>query len=977
MRHTPSRATSAPDRSRRRVSATRRGLLAALTVTIVGTLMVAGAAPASAFPAKLSTNGQADFFFGTDVNSAGGSGGTVYKPESKLFYTGDGTSEPVRWWAVLGTTSPTSGVWLFELVNHNWAARVQLPQADPWAKADVVFDAGTLYVSTRDDMSSSSGNPRQSSLYKIPYQGNGAWGAAQGPFAIATGSMETLTLARDSANRIWVSYESGNQIKVGYTSPGETSFTTVTVSQSSVKADDISAVTAFGGDRIGVFWSDQNAKKDFFAWRADSAPVNAPWTVETAYGGGVAACPTATSNLCADDHMNVKVYQDQIYVAVKTSLNDASSANPNDPITALLRRSSSGTWSSYPIATVSQNVTRPITVLSPEQNKIWVWGTRGSEVDVWESSFTSPSFTSTAFIPWTKGSGVSPADPTSTKQTTTATSGTVVLTSASGRSQYWHNEFLPANVPPPNAPPTAQNKSTTATAGVAKTITLTGADAETCQLAFHRPAATLPSGATVSGPTDAACTGAGPFQDSATVTYTAPANFSGPDSFTYAVHDGAAGSNTATVSITVSAPPPNAPPTAQSVSATATAGTSTTITLTGADAETCQLTFVRPDATLGSGATVNGLANGPCTGSGPFQDTATVTYTAPANLSGPDSFTYSVHDGTAGSNTATVSITVGPPPISTVAFRASSFAANPIAKSLVVPVPAGVQAGDVMVAVVDVKAAPPVTTPGGWTPVSDTTNGSNFRQLVSWRVATASEPTSYKWSYGENRAASGAIVAYSGVATTDPVETFSAGTGTGTGITAPSITTAFDGAMIVGAFGINADSTISPPSGMTERGEIASAARLRTEVSDYVSPAGPTGAKVATAAAASANIGQLVALRPTVPPPANTPPVAEDVAATATAGVPTVITLGGVDRETCELAFDRPADTLPSGATISAPTGAACTGSGPFHDTATVTYTAPTLAFLLGGSDSFTYSVHDGAAGSNTATVSITVLPPF
>jgi hypothetical protein len=68
--------------------------------------------------------------------------------------------------------------------------------------------------------------------------------------------------------------------------------------------------------------------------------------------------------------------------------------------------------------------------------------------------------------------------------------------------------------------------------------------------------------------------------------------------------------------------------------------------------------------------------------------------------------------------------------------------------------------------------------------------------------------------------------------------------------------------MIVGGFGINADSTISPPAGMTERGEIVSATRLRTELSDYVvSPAGATGSKVATAATAAANIGQLIVVR--------------------------------------------------------------------------------------------------------------------
>ena len=61
-----------------------------------------------------------------------------------------------------------------------------------------------------------------------------------------------------------------------------------------------------------------------------------------------------------------------------------------------------------------------------------------------------------------------------------------------------------------------------------------------------------------------------------------------------------------------------------------------------------------------------------------------------------------------------------------------------------------------MVAVLDVKAAPTVTTPSGWTLVTTTSNGSNFKQVVYSRVATGSEPASTTFSINENRAISGA-----------------------------------------------------------------------------------------------------------------------------------------------------------------------------------------------------------------------------
>ena len=528
----------------RRTRPARRSLLAALTLALVGTILVAGATPASAFPTKLSTNGQMDFVFGAAVNSAGGSGGTVYKPESKLFYTGDGTSEPVRWWAVLGTSgpSPAAGVWLFELVSHQWVARVQLPGADPWAKADALFEGGTLYVSTRDDLATSGSNIRQSSLYKIPYGGSGSWGAVQGPFAIATGSLETLTLARDSANRLWVTYESAGQIRVGYTPPGGTSFTFITVSQTNVVADDISTITAFGGNRIGVFWSDQNAKKDFFAWRLDSAPVTANWTIETAYGGGVGGCPTATSDICGDDHMNVKVYQDQIYVSIKSGVNDAPSPNPSDPLNLLLRRSSGGTWSAFPVSTVSQNVTRPITLLSPEQDKIWVWGTRGAEVDVWESSFSAPSFNSTDFVPWTKGAGRSPADATATKQLTTAATGAVVMSSTSSAAEYWHNEFLPVVPPPPNRLPAFNQDLANRTDGEGAAITLPSPATDPDDDTLPYAATGLPNGlsinpatGTISGTIGFAANASGPFSVSVTVSDDGGTTVGDTDTFTWTV----------------------------------------------------------------------------------------------------------------------------------------------------------------------------------------------------------------------------------------------------------------------------------------------------------------------------------------------------------------------------------------------------------------------------------------------------------
>jgi len=131
------------------------------------------------------------------------------------------------------------------------------------------------------------------------------------------------------------------------------------------------------------------------------------------------------------------------------------------------------------------------------------------------------------------------------------------------------------------------------------------------------------------------------------VTYTPAANYNGPDSFTFRVWDGAAFSNTATVSITVT--PVNDPPVANPQSVSTPQNTQLAVTLTGSDVDGDPLSFA-----IGTPP-----AHGALTGTPPD-----VTYTPAIGYVGPDSFTFTVNDGTATSAPATVSITVTDTPLS-------------------------------------------------------------------------------------------------------------------------------------------------------------------------------------------------------------------------------------------------------------------------------------------------------------------------
>ncbi|HET9346164.1 MAG TPA: Ig-like domain-containing protein, partial [Candidatus Limnocylindrales bacterium] len=141
-----------------------------------------------------------------------------------------------------------------------------------------------------------------------------------------------------------------------------------------------------------------------------------------------------------------------------------------------------------------------------------------------------------------------------------------------------------------------------------------------------------------------------------TVAYTPDPGFNGPDSFGYTVSDGAGGSDTGSVSVTVTAV--DDPPTAAPKTASTTSPNPVTITLTGTDPDTCQLTFQVVDLPDHGG--VGSLVGQACVAGSPNSDSATVVYTPTAGYSGPDAFTYRVLDATGASAPATVSITVNP-----------------------------------------------------------------------------------------------------------------------------------------------------------------------------------------------------------------------------------------------------------------------------------------------------------------------------
>jgi VCBS repeat-containing protein len=133
-------------------------------------------------------------------------------------------------------------------------------------------------------------------------------------------------------------------------------------------------------------------------------------------------------------------------------------------------------------------------------------------------------------------------------------------------------------------------------------------------------------------------------------TYTPDAGYHGPDSFTYRPNDGNSDGNTATVTITVDAPP------------VAVDDTYTTAENTVLSKDAAAGVLANDTDADGDPITAVVVAD-PSHGTVALGADGSFTYTPDAGYHGPDSFTYVPNDGIADGNIATVNITVDAPPV--------------------------------------------------------------------------------------------------------------------------------------------------------------------------------------------------------------------------------------------------------------------------------------------------------------------------
>jgi PKD repeat protein len=331
--------------------------------------------------------------------------------------------------------------------------------------ADVLWDGTHVYVASHefvaDEQAAVSGSP--SYLFRFSYNSATKSYSPDSGFPVQINNMktETLVIDKDSTGKLWATWQQGNKIYLNRTMNGDdhqwgTPFPLPNAAVD-VTVDDNSALVAFGGNKMGIMWSNQGSSHYamWFAVHQDGAS-DASWSAgEQALSGGGSA----------DDHINLKSLQadgsGRVFAATKTSNTTSSSA-----LIMLLVRSANGAWSRSPIALVSDCPNRPMVVIDEQNNVLHTFYTapgppsyacNSSGGAIYEK--TSP-LNSVSFSPGRGTPVIVDADSpfihnaSSTKQNVNSSTGIVVLAVNGSTGYYWHH-YESLGPPPPPEPPVA------------------------------------------------------------------------------------------------------------------------------------------------------------------------------------------------------------------------------------------------------------------------------------------------------------------------------------------------------------------------------------------------------------------------------------------------------------------------------------------------------------------------------------------
>jgi chitobiase/beta-hexosaminidase-like protein len=376
---------------------------------------------------------------------------TADKAESKLWFN-DGS-----WWGCLyNPTAQAFRIYRFDRDVQAWFDTDVTIDGSRGSRADVLWDGRKLYIVSGDTAASDWGRPAPAAalaagsarLLRFSYDPAAkTYTRDPGfPVTVRQGSAEDVTLAKDSTGELWIAFTREGRVWVNHSLGDDAEWGkpfTPQVAGTTVHYDDIPAIVAFGGDKIGLMWSNQIDRRFYFAVHRDGDAPAVWQPSETAFGGGV-NCNTG----CANDHLNLQTDPaGSVYAGVKTA-----NRNTGQLFVELLVRDPSGAWSAATFGRVEDEHSRPRVVIDDEHRRLYMFATireTGGAI-----FYKTTCLDNIAFAPGPGTPAIqNPEAPainnaTSTKQNVDSETGLLVLASDSAAGRYLHAYFDLTAMPP-------------------------------------------------------------------------------------------------------------------------------------------------------------------------------------------------------------------------------------------------------------------------------------------------------------------------------------------------------------------------------------------------------------------------------------------------------------------------------------------------------------------------------------------------
>ncbi|HKZ79240.1 MAG TPA: IPT/TIG domain-containing protein [Pyrinomonadaceae bacterium] len=334
---------------------------------------------------------------------------------SQLWYN-DG-----RWWGAF--SDGTAGIYFWSLSNGTVTKGAQI-LANTAAGPDTFWNGTDLFLLIYETSS-------QAKFYKYSYDSVGKTYTLTSGFPVTiplTGLASALTFAQDSTGKLWATYTgTNNSAGIGdgkvhviwTTSPDHLTWDTTGVvleSGLSVLLTETSAITPFGGNKIGVTWTNQVTNEIGFRVHTDGDPETETfWSMKEVVDSGVSH---------ATEYINLKGLPDgRVFLG---QLDNIGNRHFN-----LFRRNAGGTWDAK-IPVTRDPISKPknpLVLYDETNNDIYVaFRDSGKSSYVYFSRMNADSNLMPASCPM---GAANVSNPTSTKQSVNGLSDLAIAARAS------------------------------------------------------------------------------------------------------------------------------------------------------------------------------------------------------------------------------------------------------------------------------------------------------------------------------------------------------------------------------------------------------------------------------------------------------------------------------------------------------------------------------------------------------------------